>query len=51
MPGHETKDCTKNRVFDTSGLDLKSAEEAWNALQKADEEKDLDDVKLVSLLT
>ena len=33
-------------MFDTTGLDLKSAEEAWEALQKADEEKDLDDVKM-----
>lgn len=41
-------ECTNNRVFDTSGLDVKSAEDAWNAIQKADEEKDLDDFKLVS---
>lgn len=41
-------ECKNNRVFDTSGLDNKSAEEAWSALVKADEEKDLDEIKLVS---
>ena len=41
-------ECKNNRVFDTSGLDIKSAEEAWAALVKADGEKDLDDIKMVS---
>ena len=41
-------ECKNNRVFDTSGLDMKSAEEAWSALVKADEKKDLDDIKMVS---
>lgn len=41
-------ECTNNRVFDTSSLDVKSAEDAWNAIEKADQDKDLDDLKLVS---
>ena len=41
-------ECKNNRVFDTSGLDVKSAEDAWNAIEQADQEKDLDDLQLVS---
>ena len=41
-------ECKNDRVFDMSGVDVKSAEDAWTALVKADEEKDLDDIKMVS---
>ena len=43
-------ECKNDRVFDTSDIDLKSAEESWSALVKADEGKDLDDIKMVSLV-
>ena len=46
-PGHQTAECTANRVFDTSGVADMSAEDAWDALQKADEERDLDDFREV----
>lgn len=46
--GHATKDCTSNRVFDLSGIAEATAEDAWAALEKADEEKDLDDIRNVS---
>ena len=46
-PGHQTSECKVNRVFDTSGVADMSAEDAWEALQKADEERDLDDFREV----
>lgn len=45
--GHETSGCKANRVFDTSSLPDMSAEDAWAALQKADEEHDLEDFREV----
>ena len=47
-PGHTAKDCTNNRVFDLSGIVEATAEVAWTNLQKADEEKDLDDIRNVN---
>ena len=46
-PGHQTSECKANRVFDTSGVADMSAEDAWDALQKADEKRDLDDFREV----
>ena len=46
-PGHQTSECKSNRVFDTSGVADMAAEDAWEALQKADEERDLDDFREV----
>ena len=46
-PGHQTSECKANRVFDTSRVADMSAEDAWEALQKADEERDLDDFREV----
>lgn len=43
--GHATKDCTNNRVFDLSAIADATAEDAWVALEKADQEKDLDDIR------
>ena len=45
--GHQTSDCTANRVFDTSDVADMSAEDAWAALQAADKERDLDDFRQV----
>ena len=46
-PGHQTSDCTANRVFDTSLVPDVSAEDAWEALQEADKERNLDDFRQV----
>ncbi|KAL9132800.1 MAG: hypothetical protein Q9175_006028 [Cornicularia normoerica] len=43
--GHQTVECTANRVFDTSLVADRSADDAWVALEKADEERDLDDFR------
>lgn len=45
--GHLTSECKANRVFDTSLVADMSAEDAWEALQRADEERDLDDFREV----
>ena len=45
--GHQTSDCTSNRVFDTSHVADMSAEDAWAALQTADKEGDLDSFRQV----
>ena len=45
--GHQTSECKANRVFDTSRIADMSAEDAWEALQKADEERDLEDFREV----
>ena len=45
--GHPTSECKANRVFDTSHVADMSAEDAWDALQKADEERDLDEIRTV----
>lgn len=47
-PGHVPKDCTKNRVFDLSNIADATIEVAWDSLLKADEEKDLDEIRAVS---
>ena len=46
--GHKTAECTEKRVLDKSNVADMSAEAAWDLLQKADEEKDLDDFRTVS---
>jgi len=46
--GHVPKDCTKNRVFDMSNIADATVEVAWDNLLKADEEKDLDEIRAVS---
>lgn len=46
--GHATKDCTNNRVFDLSAIADATAEDAWVALEKADQDRDLDDIRNVS---
>ena len=48
--GHEAIDCSENRIYlqmAALGLEQLSAEDAWNALQAADKEKDVDDIKKV----
>ena len=45
--GHQTSDCTANRVFDNSHVADMSAEDAWAALQTADNERDLDEFRQV----
>ena len=46
--GHGAKDCKNNRVFDMSSIADATAEVAWENLEKADAEKDLDEVRAVS---
>lgn len=46
--GHVPKDCTKNRVFDMSSIADATVEVAWDNLLKADEGKDLDEIRAVS---
>lgn len=51
---HVTSDCTANRIFadfGNLGIEDVSGEEAWAKLQKADEEKDIDDIKKASLIS
>ncbi|KAL9066974.1 MAG: hypothetical protein Q9161_007218 [Pseudevernia consocians] len=45
LPSHQTSECKANRVFDTSQVADMSAEDAWEALKKADKERDLDDFR------
>lgn len=45
--GHQTSECKANRVFDKSLVADMSADDAWVALQKADEDRDLDDFREV----
>ena len=45
--GHQTSECKANRVFDKSLVADMSADDAWIALQKADEDRDLDDFREV----
>lgn len=45
--GHEASECKEKRVFDKSGVPDMSPDDAWNALQKADQDRDLDDFRLV----
>ena len=45
--GHVTSECKANRVFDTSGLPDMSADDAWNALVEADQDRDLDELRIV----
>ncbi|KAL2045292.1 hypothetical protein N7G274_002375 [Stereocaulon virgatum] len=44
--GHEASECKEKRVFDRSGVPDMSPDDAWNALQKADQDRDLDDFRL-----
>ena len=48
--GHEAKDCKSNRVFDQSGVEDCTADEAWTKLKNADESEDLDDIRTVSMI-
>ncbi|KOC12395.1 zinc knuckle transcription factor (CnjB) [Aspergillus flavus AF70] len=45
MEGHRTIDCKENRKFDLNNVPDKLPEEAWAAMQKASEEKDLEDFR------
>ena len=45
--GHRTIDCKENRKFDLNNIPDKLPEEAWAAMQKASEEKDLEDFREV----
>lgn len=45
--GHSASECKANRVFDISNVPEMDAEAAWNALQAADEERELDDFRTV----
>ena len=45
--GHGAKDCKNNRVFDMSSIADATAEVAWDNLEKADAEKDLDEIRAV----
>lgn len=45
--GHLTAECKANRVLDTSFVADMTAEDAWETLKKADEERDLDDFREV----
>lgn len=44
--GHAASECGKNRI--TIGVQDLSLEEAWKAVEDADKEKDVDDIKKVS---
>ena len=45
--GHSASECKANRVFDISNVPEMDAEAAWNALQAADEQRELDDFRPV----
>lgn len=47
--GHSASECKANRVFDISDVPEMDAEAAWNALQNADKERDLDDFRTVGI--
>lgn len=42
-------ECTENRKFDLNGVADKLPEEAWAALKKASEERDLEEFREVSI--
>ena len=42
-------ECTENRKFDLNGVPDKLPEEAWTALQKASDERDLEEFREVSI--
>ena len=46
--GHKVAQCTDARAVDFSGVETKSAEDAWTQLAEADKSRDLDDVRDVS---
>lgn len=50
IAGHQTSECTSKRLLDKSDLPEMDAEAAWDMLQKADEDRDLDDFRTVSRL-
>ena len=45
--GHIAKDCTNNRKLDRSDVEDKAPDDAWAAMKKADDERDMDDFKEV----
>ncbi len=46
--GHQTSECTSQRVLDKSDLPEMDLEVAWDMLLKADQDRDLDDFRTVS---
>lgn len=42
-------ECTENRKFDLNGVPDKLPEEAWAALKKASDERDLEEFREVSI--
>ncbi|KAK3170605.1 hypothetical protein OEA41_002686 [Lepraria neglecta] len=44
--GHQASECKERRVFDKSGIADMSPDDAWTALQKADQDCDLDDFRV-----
>ena len=48
--GHRTLECTENRKFDLNNIPDKLPEEAWAALKKASDQKDLEEFREVSQL-
>ena len=49
--GHVAIDCKKKRVLDYAGIEELTAQEAWNKLVDADAACELDDVRMVRLLS
>jgi hypothetical protein len=49
--GHKLAQCENARALDFSGVEEKTAEEAWNAIQAADKEQDLEDLRDVRFFT
>lgn len=47
FPGHMAQECKNPHAFDWSGVQDLSPDDAWNALKKADDERDLDDFRQV----
>lgn len=47
--GHKTLECENNRVFDRSAVADMTPEAAWEMLTKACAERDMDDVRDVSI--
>ena len=47
--GHSASECKANRVFDMSAVPEVDAEAAWDSLQQADKERELDDFRTVGI--
>lgn len=48
-PGHSASECKANRVFDMSNVPEMNLEAAWNSLQRADKDRELDDFRTVGI--